>query len=66
MKVYELMNALSKYEAGLEVRINGCMTVLDLKACVELDEDENENTLYSVTGKCDDVEGDTKGVVLYF
>lgn len=66
MKVYELMNALFKYEAGLEVEVNSCMTVPDLKACVELDEDENGNTLYSVTRKCDDVDGDTKGVVLYF
>lgn len=66
MKVYELMNALSKYEAGLEVKINGCMTVPELRNCAELDEDENGNILYSVTGKCNDVDGDTKGVVLYF
>ena len=50
MKVYELMTELSKYEAGLEVSINCSMTVPQLEACVELDEDENGDTLYSVSG----------------
>lgn len=66
MKVYELMTELSKYEAGLEVSINCCMTVPQLEACVELYEDENGDTLYSVSGKCDDIDGDSDGVVLYF
>lgn len=66
MKVYELMTELSKYEAGLEVSINCCMTVPQLEACVELDEDENGDTTYSVSGKLDDVDGDSDGVVLYF
>lgn len=66
MKVYELMTKLSKYEAGLEVSINCCMTVPQLEACVELDEDENGDTTYSVSGKLEDVDGDSDGVVLYF
>lgn len=66
MKVYELMTELSKYEAGLEVSINCCMTVPQLEACVELDENENGDTTYSVSGKLDDVDGDSDGVVLYF
>lgn len=66
MKVYELMTELSKYEAGLEVIINCCMTVPQLEACVELDENENGNTVYSVSGNCNDIDGDSDGVVLYF
>lgn len=66
MKVYELMTELSKYESGLEVSINCCMTVPQLEACVELDENENGDTTYSVSGKLDDVDGDSDGVVLYF
>lgn len=66
MKVYELMTELSKYEAGLEVIINCSMTVPELQTCVEFDEDENGNTVYSVSGKCDCIDGDSDGVVLYF
>lgn len=66
MKVYELMTELSKYEAGLEVIINCSMTVPRLEACVELDENENGDTLYSVSGECKDVDGDSDGVVIYF
>ncbi len=66
MKVYELMTELSKYEAGLEVSINCRMTVPQLEACLELDENENGDTLYSVSGECDDIDGDSDGVVLCF
>lgn len=66
MKVYELMTELSKYESGLEVKINCNLTVPELEACVELDENENGDTTYSVSGKLDDVDGDSDGVVLYF
>lgn len=66
MKVYELMTKLSKYESGMEVSINCSITVPQLEACVELDEDENGDMIYSVSGKCDDIDGDPDGVVLYF
>ena len=66
MKVYELMTELSKYESGLEVIINCSMTVPQLEACVEFDEDENGNTVYSVSGNCNDIDGDSEGVVIYF
>lgn len=66
MKVYELMTELSKYESGLELKINCNLTVPELQTCVEFDEDKNGNTVYSVSGNCNDIYGDSDGVVLYF
>lgn len=66
MKIFELMSELSKLPAGLEVNISGCMTEKELRKSVEIDVDEDENSIYSIGGTCGDIDSDSKNVFLYF
>lgn len=65
MKVYELMEELSKYPAGLEVQINGCLTLAELTNSTEIDVDEDGKSLYSIGGPCYNIDG-TESINLYF
>lgn len=56
MKVYELMDRLSKFPAGAEISICTTMTTEELEEHDLLETDEDGIELYSVSGKADDVE----------
>lgn len=56
MKVCELMNELSKFPSGANVRCSATLSVPELENCENLGEDEFGDELYSVYKDLDYVE----------
>lgn len=66
MKVFELMEKLSKLPAGAEVEVSNCKTLKEFTKCEIVDNIDSED-LYDIRGKVSQVEpGDDKYVYLYF
>lgn len=66
MKVYELMNELSKYPSGAEVKCSAVLTVPELENGDEYGEDEFGDMLYSFFNNLDCVSGEDNRVYLNF
>lgn len=66
MKIFELMSELSKLPAGLEVKVNGCMSEIEFKENAELMGIEDGVSIHSVGGSCIEVANNEKDVFLYF
>ncbi|MBR5782888.1 MAG: hypothetical protein IKY33_01530 [Clostridia bacterium] len=56
MKVYELMDLLSRQPAGAEISVNTVMTSEELEEHEILEQTEAGENLYRVTGVIDDVD----------
>lgn len=66
MKVYELMDALSKLPSGAEVSCTATLTVKELESGSKMFEDDEGGTAYAVIKKLDCVEHDDNLVFLSF
>lgn len=66
MKVYELMNELSKLPSGAEVKCSASLTTPELENCASCGDDEFENPLYSVIENLDFVSEQDGTVFLNF
>jgi hypothetical protein len=65
MKVYELIEKLMRMPVGAEVKVQGYMTVPELKSGTQVDIMDDQEIIYSVDGICEGIDLDRVKNIIY-